>query len=331
MVQTRSYQAVAGVPLAEPGAFIDVISEVPEPGPREIRVQVEAVSVNPADTKTRASLTSGSRQLGWDASGVVEAVGSDVRRFTIGDQVWYAGDITKPGTNADLHLVDERIVGHKPKTLDHAAAAALPLTTITAWETLFDRFSLTEHSTGTLLVVGAPGGVGSILVQLAKQLTGLTVIGTAGRHESQEWVTSLGADHIVDHHHLVEDVTQVAPAGVDFVFSAHSARNIEAYSEIVRPFGAIAAIDEPPGLDLLPLKSKSIAWHWELMFTRPMFETLDMDEQGKLLDRVAGLVDDGTLRSTLTTRIDGLSAQSIRQAHQIVASGNAVGKVVVAR
>jgi zinc-binding alcohol dehydrogenase family protein len=328
---TTAYLAQAGRTLQDPEAFVAREVPVPELRPHDLLVRVEAVSVNPVDTKSRGSLRSGTRQLGWGASGVVEAVGDRVTRFAVGDEVWYAGDIGRPGTNADLHAVDERSVGHKPASLDHAAAAALPLTAITAWETLFDRFGLTADSEGTLLVVGAPGGVGSILVQLAKRLTRLTVIATAGRPESRAWVESLGADHVVDHRDLVAQVRAVAPQGVDLLFTAHSAGNVEAFAEVVRPFGHITAIDDPQRLDLMPLKRKSIAWHWELMFTRAAFGTPDMAEQGRLLDEVARLVDAGELRTTVRTRIAGLDAEGLRRAHEIVASGGAIGKVVVHR
>ncbi|WP_069387182.1 zinc-binding alcohol dehydrogenase family protein [Cellulosimicrobium cellulans] len=328
---TTAFVAQAGRRLDDADAFVSREVALPPLRPHDLLVRIEAVSVNPVDTKSRAGLRSGTRQLGWDASGVVVAVGTAVTRFGVGDEVWYAGDINRPGTNALLHAVDERIVGHKPTALSHAEAAALPLTAITAWETLFDRFGLTSEDEGTLLVVGGPGGVGSILVQLAKKLTRLTVVATAGRDESRDWVLSLGADHAVDHRSLVEDVLAVAPDGVDLVSTAHSAGNVEAYAEIVRPFGHVVAIDDPHHLDLMPLKRKSIAWHWELMFTRAAFGTPDMVEQGLLLDEVARLVDAGVLRTTARTFVPGLDAEGLRTAHEIVAAGTAVGKVVVHR
>lgn len=328
---TRAFLAQGGRSVRDEDAF--VVRDVPlhPVRPHDLLVRVEAVSVNPVDTKTRQGLRSGTKQLGWDASGVVEAVGSEVTRFSVGDAVWYAGTLDRPGTNAELHLVDERLVGRRPATLDHAEAAALPLTGITAWETLFDRFRLTESSTGTLLVVGAPGGVGSVLVQLAKARTGLTVLGTAGRSESRDWVSSMGADHVVDHHDLVGGVRSVAPDGVDYVFTAHSAGNVTAFADLVRPFGQITAIDDPRGLDLYPLKRKSIAWHWELMFTRSAFGTPDMGEQGLLLDALADLVDAGRVRTTATSVVRGLDPAGLREAHRQVAGGTAIGKVVVAR
>ncbi|GAA0981196.1 Zinc-type alcohol dehydrogenase-like protein [Nocardioides aquaticus] len=329
---TTAWVARGGRGPDDEDAFAETTVEVAAPEGHDLRVRVAAVSVNPVDTKVHAGLTEGTRQLGWDASGVVESVGSAVTRFGPGDEVYYAGDLTRPGTDAGLHLVDERVVGHKPATLDHAQAASLPLTAITAWETLFDRFGLTPGDrgrTGTLLVVGGAGGVGSVLVQLARQLTGLTVVATAGREESREWVQGLGAHHVVDRHDLVAAVREIAPDGVDLVFTAHSAGNVEAFAEVLRPFGEVVAIDDPEQLDLLPLKGKSIAWRWELMFTRSMQGTADLVEQGRLLDEVARLVDAGTLRHTATTVVEGLDAATLRAAHRQLASGSTIGKVVL--
>lgn len=331
MQTTQAYVAQAGRSIRDPDAFISVPKRLGPPRARDLVVRVEAVSVNPVDTKTRQGLRSGTRQLGWDASGVVVGVGSEVAGYRPGDEVWYAGALGRPGTNADLHLVDERLVGRKPTTIDHAHAAALPLTGITAWETLFDRFRLTSASTGNLLVVGAPGGVGSVLIQLAKARTGLTVIGTGGRPESTDWVRSMGADHVVDRRDLRASVAAVAPAGVDFIFSAHSAGNVPVFTDLLRPFGEVTAIDDPHGLDLYPLKQKSITWHWELMFTRAAYETPDMSNQGRLLTDLAALVDAGTVRSTATQIIQGLNPDGLREAHQLVTDGRAIGKVVVTR
>ncbi len=269
--------------------------------------------------------------LGFDAAGTVEAVGSAVTTLAPGDEVFYAGDVSRPGSNAELQAVDERIVAERPGTLSFAEAAALPLTSITAYEALFDRLRLTDASTGTLLILGAAGGVGSIMVQLAKLLTSVTVIGTASRGASRDWVSGLGADAVIDHHDLVNECGRAAPDGIDYVFSPHTAGNIESFAEIMNPFGEIVAIDEPEGLELLPLKTKSIAFHWEFMFTRSLLETPDMIEQKHLLARVAALVDDGRIRSTVTERIADFSAAGIRQAHELVESGRMTGKVVVHR
>jgi zinc-binding alcohol dehydrogenase family protein len=329
----RAIGSFDGLAIDAPESVQDVRVPVPSLRPRDVLVSVQAVSVNPADVKTRASLSASRepRILGFDAAGVVEAVGTEVTSLAVGDEVWYAGDITRAGSNADFQAVDERLVGHKPASLSFAHAAALPLTTITAGETLFDHFLLTEASRGTLLIMGGAGGVGSILIQLAKQLTGLRVLASAGRSASAAWVRELGADAVVDHHDLVATTKREAPEGVDYVFSPHSRGNIGAYATLLRPFGHVTAIDEPEGLDLLPLKLKSIAWHWELMFTRAMFETSDMDAQKRLLDRVAALVDDKRIRTTATTVIRDFSATGLREAHRQVESGHTVGKVVVTR
>ncbi|GHH88360.1 NADPH:quinone reductase [Streptomyces sulfonofaciens] len=329
----RAIASYRGLPVDDPECLQDVEVPVPELRPRDVLVRVHAVSVNPADVKSRAGLapSSAPRILGFDAAGVVEAVGPAVTTLSVGQEVWYAGDITRPGSNAELQAVDERIVGRKPSSLGFAEAAALPLTTITAWETLFERFGLTSGHTGTLLALGAAGGVGSILVQLAKELTGVRVLASASRPESRDWARAMGADDVVDHHDLVATTTAAAPDGVDYLFSPHSGGQIESFARIMRPFGQIVAIDEPENMDLLPLKSKSIAWHWELMFTRSLFETPDMIEQKNLLESVADLVDGKRIRTTLTTTIDDFSADGMREAHRVVESGRTTGKVVVSR
>ncbi|GAA4203929.1 zinc-binding alcohol dehydrogenase family protein [Streptosporangium oxazolinicum] len=315
----------ANLPISDPESLIDVKVPVPVPGPNDLLVRVEAVSVNPADAKVRAGNDPRGelKILGYDAAGVVTAVGDRVTRFAVGDEVYYAGSIGRPGSNAEFHAVNEHVVGHKPATLTFAEAAALPLTTITAWETLFDRFRLSSDSTGTLLVLGAAGGVGSMLVQLARTLTKLTVVGTASRPESRQWVTDLGAHHVVDHKELV------APDTVDYLVSPFTAGNIERYAEVVRPGGHIVAIDEPPGLELLPLKAKSIGWHWEFMFTRPLFLPTD-PAQHELLEATARLVNEGRLRTTLTTQLGPITAQTLRQAHELVEGSATIGKIVVA-
>ena len=322
-----------GLPVSDERCLVDVELPVPELRPQDVLVRVQAVSVNPVDVKRRAGLERSQTPtvLGYDAAGVVEAIGADVSTLGVGDEVFYAGDVSRPGANAELQAVDERIVAERPGTLSFADAAALPLTSITACESLFDRLRLTRESTGTLLILGAAGGVGSIMVQLAKLLTSVTVIGTASRGASRDWVAGLGADAVIDHHDLVNECGRAAPDGIDYVFSPHTAGNIESFAEIMNPFGEIVAIDEPEGLELLPLKPKSIAFHWEFMFTRSMFETPDMIEQKHLLARVAALVDDGRIRSTVSERIADFSAAGIRHAHELVESGRMTGKVVVHR
>src|ERR1700761_1392089 len=319
------------LPISDPASLEDLEIPVPEPGPRDLLVRVEAVSVNPVDVKVRASTDPGGEPkiLGYDAAGTVVATGSDVQLFNPGDEVYYAGSIDRPGTDAQFHVVDERITGHKPRSLTFAQAAALPLTTITAWEALFDRFRLNPESSGVLVVLGAAGGGGSMITQLARALTRTVVIGTASRPESQQWAQELGAHHVIDHHDLVGGVRGITPDGVDYVFSPHTAGSIEDFAEILRPGGAVVAIDEPEGLDILPLKSKSIAFHWEFMFTRPLYQPPDMIEQHELLDRVAQLADEGTVRTTVTRELGPISAATLREAHELVESGRMTGKVVV--
>ena len=317
-------RAVGYRAAGSPAVLDDLDLPEPEPGPHDLRVRVEAVSVNPVDVKVRAGSDpgpDGPRVLGFDAAGVVEAVGSQVTLFAPGDEVYYAGSIDRPGSNQRLHLVDERITGRKPRSLSFADAAALPLTTITAWESLFDRLQLTAGSTGTLLILGAAGGVGSMLTQLARTLTKLTVVGTASRPDSRQWVLDLGAHEVVDHDRLPE---------CDYVFSPFTAGRIEDFARILRPGGHVVAIDEPPGLDLLPLKAKSISFHWELMFTRPLFQAHDLAVHHELLNQVADLVDAGRVRTTATTTLPRIDADHLRQAHELVEDGHVTGKVVLA-
>ncbi|WP_304119235.1 zinc-binding alcohol dehydrogenase family protein [Mycolicibacterium bacteremicum] len=332
MATMRAVGSFDGLPVDDPKALQNIEIDVPDLRPHDVLVRVEAVSVNPVDIKRRGALqpTAEPVILGHDAAGVIEAVGPAVTTLSVGDEVWYAGDVSRPGTNADLHAVDERIVSRKPSSLSFAEAAALPLTTITAWETLFERFALTAASTGDLLVLGAAGGVGSVMIQLAKKLTGVRVIGTASRPDSREWALTMGADAVIDHHDLAAQARDIAPAGIDYLFSPHSAGNIDVYAEIVRPFGHITAIDEPEGLELVVLKEKSIAWHWELMFTRALFG-YDMIAQQKLLAATADLVDRGEIATTVTSIVTGFDADGIREAHRAVESGRMIGKVVVTR
>ena len=320
------------LPSSDPASLEDLEVPVPEPGPRDLLVRVEAVSVNPVDVKVRASSDPGPEPkiLGYDAAGTVVATGTDVTLFSPGDEVYYAGSIARPGTDAQFHVVDERITGHKPRSLTFAQAAALPLTTITAWEALFDRLRLNPESSGVLVVLGAAGGVGSMVTQLTRALTRVVVIGTASRPESQQWVLNLGAHHVINHHDLAGGVRGITPDGVTHIFSAHTAGSIGDFAEILRPYGAIVAIDDPQGLDITPLKNKSISFSWEYMFTRPLYQPPDMVEQHELLDRVAGMVDEGTIRTTLTQELGPISAATLREAHRLVEQGRMTGKVVVA-
>ena len=322
-----------GLPIEDDQSLVDLELPVPDPRPHDLLVAVEAVSVNPVDAKMRASLDPSDEPtvLGFDAVGTVTAIGDAVQRFAVGDRVYYSGDNGRQGSNAKFQAVDERIVGHAPTSLSAGEAAAMPLTTIVAWEALFQRLRLTADDTGTLLVVGASGGVGSIVIQLVKQRTGLRVIGTASRPDSQEWSRRMGADLTVDHSgDLVGAVLEAAPDGVDAVFSTHSHGMVDAFSRMVRPFGQIVAIDELGDDSIDPLKPKSIAWHWELMFTRPS-TGYDLLSQGLLLDEAATLFDSGTLKTTATTTIHGFTAENLRKAHAQVEHGGSQGKVVVVR
>jgi zinc-binding alcohol dehydrogenase family protein len=318
-----------GSALSDAGAFADIELPEPTPGPRDLKVEVRAVALNPVDTKVRRNRKGNGRQvLGYDAAGVVAAVGSDVTLFRPGDEVFYAGDITRPGSNQQLQLVDERIVGHKPKSLDFAHAAALPLTAITAWEALFERLGFAQRAEGSLLIVGGAGGVGSIAIQLAKQ-AGLTVIATASRPESTAWVRQLGADQVVDHRKPLRAQLQGEVDAVA-IFSETEPYFVQ-LPEVLRPQGRAVSIVETAGpLDLGPLKNKSLSFSWEFMFTRSSYQTADMIEQHHLLNHVAELVDAGTLRTTVTEQLAPISAATVRRAHTAIESGRAIGKLVIA-
>jgi zinc-binding alcohol dehydrogenase family protein len=247
--------------------------------------------------------------------------------------VYYAGAIDRPGSNSELHLVDERIVGHKPESLDNASAAALPLTSITAWEMLFDRLGVPEGGGEgqSLLIMGAAGGVGSILIQLARTLTKLTVIGTASRDETRQWVTDLGAHHVIDHSQpLVAQLEAIGVGQVDHVASlTHTDMHFEQLIEALRPQGQLALIDDPKSLDVMPMKRKALSLHWELMFTRSLFQTPDMIKQHELLERVAALIDTGVLRTTLGQHYGVINAANLIRAHELIESGTAKGKIVL--
>jgi len=306
----------------------------PSIGPRDLLVEVRGVSVNPVDVKLRAAAPpeAGPRILGFDAAGVVVETGAEVTGYKPGDAVFYAGDVTRPGTNAALHAVDERMVGRKPDSLDFVEAAGLPLTAITAWELLFDSFRLTEGDGAgdSLLVVGGAGGVGSILIQLARQLTGLTVIATGSRPETRDWVTRMGAHHVIDHRESMPD--QVAALGLTPRYVAAltaTDRHIPALVQLIAPRGQITLIDDPEGLDIRAAKPKALTIGWEFMFARSMFATADMDAQRALLNRVSALIDEGILLSTVTERAGKLDVESLRAAHVRQESGRVIGKQVL--
>lgn len=324
----------AGLPIDDPQALIDLELELPQPGPRDLRVAVRAVAVNPVDTKVRRGVaTDGPRVLGWDAVGIVDAVGSEVTLFQPGDAVYYAGVIDRPGSNAQYQLVDERSVGRKPASLDDAAAAALPLTAITAWELLFDRLRIPEDGGEgqTLLVIGAAGGVGSILVQLARKLTRLTVIGTASRPETQDWVYAMGAHHVIDHRlPLAEGLARLGISEVQHVASlTHSDQHYAQIVELLAPQGQFGLIDDPGQVDVMAPKRKALSLHWESMFTRPLYRTADMQRQHDLLNRVAELIDAGVLQTTLGEHFGRIDAANLRRAHALLESHRAKGKIVL--
>ena len=325
------------LPSSDAESLLDIELPEPTPGPRDLLVAVQAISVNPVDTKIRSNVapTDGqAKVLGWDVAGVVKAVGSEVSLFQVGDEVYYAGALQRAGGNSEVHVVDERIVGHKPKNLGFAEAAALPLTAITAWELLFERLKIAEGSASSgqsLLIIGAAGGVGSILTQLARQLTGLTVIGTASRPETADWVKQLGAHHVIDHSQpLLAQLQQLGIQQVDHVASlTHTDLHYDQLIEALAPQGQLALIDDPAQLDVVKLTRKSLSLHWEFMYTRSLFETPDMQAQHALLEQVAQLIDAGTLRTTLGEHFGHINASNLRRAHSLLESGKARGKIVL--
>ncbi|WP_394836307.1 zinc-binding alcohol dehydrogenase family protein [Pendulispora rubella] len=323
-------------PHDPPYAFEDLELPPPNPGPRDILVRIRAVSVNPVDAKVRRGRNPAPDQvevLGWDAVGIVEGLGAQASQFKLGDRVYYAGAINRPGSNSELHAVDERIVALAPKSLNDADAAALPLTSITAYELLFHRLRVAkgQERSETMLIVGGAGGVGSILIQLARQLTRLRIVATASRPETRQWCLDLGAHEVIDHRQpLSEGLKSVGIGAVDYV--AALTQTEQHYAQIIEclePQGALAVIDDMKGLDIMALKSKSIALHWELMFTRSMYQTADMAEQGRLLSEVAALVDAGRIRSTATLVMGAINAENVGRAHALIESGRARGKVVL--
>ena len=325
------------LPIDDPESLVDVTLDKPAPSGRDLLVKVAAVSVNPVDTKVRRRPVTDPdkpKVLGWDAAGTVEAAGGDCVFFKPGDKVWYAGSIDRPGSDAEYQLVDERIVGRMPKNLSFAEAAALPLTTITAWEMLFDRFALRIGKpplAGALLIIGGAGGVGSIAVQLARRLTGLDVIATASRPETQAWCRELGAHYVVDHARpLAEQLAAIGHKTVEYIFSTTATeQHLPAIPELLAPQGKFGLIDDPKALDALRFKRRSASIHWEFMFTRPVFRTPDMIQQHALLNEAARLVEDGLIRSTLTDTLGRISATNLKRAHALIESGRARGKIVL--
>ncbi|MEL6312510.1 MAG: zinc-binding alcohol dehydrogenase family protein [Pseudomonadota bacterium] len=324
-------------PIDRPNALIDFEAETPTPKGHDLLVKVEAVSVNPVDTKIRrrrAPAEGAPDILGWDAAGEVVSIGDAVSRFSVGDKVYYAGAVNRPGTNSELHLVDERIVGKAPGSIPASAAAAMPLTTLTAYEMLFDRLRIDDPVPGgkkNLLIIGGAGGVGSITIQLAHVLSDVTIIATASRPETKAWVQELGAHHVVSHAEaLGPQIEALGIGSVDFVYSTtHSHLYSEEVAGIMTPQGRYGLIDDPETFNIIPFKPKAISVHWEFMFTRPMFDTADIERQGDILNEVASLIDTGKIRSTIADSFGAINAANLIKAHALLESGKAKGKIVL--
>ena len=328
------------LPISDPESLVDIQTDRPVPEPRDLLVHVQAISVNPVDTKIRGgggprnSSQAENKLLGWDAAGIVVEIGSDVTQFKVGDEVYYAGSIDRNGTYSEFHAVDERLVGRKPATLSFAEAAALPLTTITAWEMLFDRIRVCvdPEAAGSVLIIGGAGGVGSIAIQLARCLTGLKVIATASRAETRDWCLEMGAHHVIDHRKpLAAQVQSIEPGGVNYVLGLTRVEDhFDQIVEAMAPQSALALIENlARPIDLNKLKPKCISLHWEFMFARSRYQTADMGQQGRLLSDVATLVEERRIRSTMRENFGPVNAANLRRAHAHVESGTAIGKAVL--
>jgi zinc-binding alcohol dehydrogenase family protein len=325
------------LPITDEEALVDLDVSVPDLKPRDILVRVEAVSVNPVDVKVRCSAQPADgtpRILGFDAAGIVEATGSDAMLFKQGDAVFYAGAIDRPGSNSELQAVDERIVGRKPQTLSFAEAAALPLTSLTAWELLFDHLRVpygVKSHTGTILIINGAGGVGSILTQIARRLTGLRVIATASRPETIAWCRQMGAHHVINHRKPLDtELRAIGIPEVEYVAGLTATdEHLPAILATLAPQGALALIDDPKVFDIVPFKRKSLSVHWELMFTRSLYETADIEHQHRILTEVSELVDAGVLRTTIKDDLGPINAANLRRAHEAIESGQSIGKTVL--
>ena len=322
-------------PITEANSLVDIDVPVPELRPHDVLVQVKGISINPVDSKIRTNVSpeSGYKVIGYDACGTITAVGADVTGFQVGDDVFYAGDLTRPGTNSEFHAVDARIIGKKPQSLDFDEAAGIPLTAITAWELLFDSMRLVENGEDgkSILVLGGAGGVGSILIQLVKKLTKATVIATASRDETRQWVTKMGADHVIDHSQPLAPHMQALGIMPDYIASLRGTdQNWEEMCAMIAPRGHMALIDDPQGININLGKQKAISISWEFMFTRPMFDMADIAAQGHLLNRVSEMLDDGVLQSTITGKLGALSAETLKTAHTTQETGRVIGKNVMA-
>jgi len=320
-------------PISNPNAVVAFDAEIPSPGPRDLLVEVKGVSVNPVDFKVRANRPpEGIRILGFDAAGIVKEVGAKVTMFKPGDEVMYAGDFTRPGSKAEFQAVDERLVGRKPSSLGFADAAALPLTAITAWEMLFDSFGIKEGEGAgeAILIIGGAGGVGSILIQLAKKLTGLTVVATASREDTVAWVRKMGANHVANHRNPLNEEMKALGIAPKYVAALTGTEgHWDAIIDMMKPRGHIGMIDDPAEINWQGLKMKALSFSWEFMFARSMFQADDMDAQGALLNRVSLLVDSGDLISTANRNCGAMSEVTLRKAlaHQV--EGTAIGKTVL--
>lgn len=326
------------LPIEDADSLQDL--ELPEPqvSGHDLLVAVRAISVNPVDTKIRApkaAVEAEPRVLGWDAAGEVVAIGSEVEHFSLGDEVYYAGDITRAGTNSEFHLVDERIVGKKPLSLSFSESAALPLTSITAWEALFDRLGISQHGDDhgkSILIIGGAGGVGSIAIQLASKIAKLTVIATASRDESRKWCLGLGADQVINHHQPIDQALVAASIeAVDYILCLNNTeQHWPAMAKAIKPQGRICSIVESSGVDLNLLKSKSATFVWEFMFTRSMYQTPDMIEQQRLLNTLSTLIDQGEVVTTIGQVVQPINAANLRQVHAMIETGHSIGKTVLA-
>lgn len=326
------------LPIENSESFIEFEAVKPIPGTHDLLVKIDAISVNPVDFKIRQNSAKDTvletpKIIGWDAVGIVQSVGQDVTLFEVGDPVYYAGDITKQGSNAEYQIIDERIVGRKPKALSIEEAAVIPLTALTAWEILFDRIRISadKDKGKSILIIGGAGGVGSIAIQLAKKIAGLTVIATASRPETIAWCKQQGADFVVDHKDLVSSVREAGFECVDFILDFVDTNAYwDTMVELIKPQGHIASITgSSDPVALTKLKSKSVSFSWELMYTRSMYQTEDMIEQHNILNIVADLLDDGILKTTLNTTLNGLTAENLKKAHELLESGKTIGKIAI--
>ncbi len=323
------------LPITDPNSLQDIDLAMPKASGKDLLVEVKAISVNPVDYKIRQGVKPENDEwkvIGWDATGIVKEVGEEVTLFKVGDEVWYAGDLNRSGSNAEYQLVDERIVGFKPKQLSFGDAAALPLTTLTAWELLFDRLEVDkDNADKSILVIGAAGGVGSILVQLVKKMTKLKAIGTASREETTTWLKELGVDEVINHRHkLSEEFEKYNLSEADYIVSLNATEHhIDEIVKVVKPQGKFGLIDDPSTLNVMPFKVKAVSTHIELMFTRSIFQTPDMIEQHHILNNVSKLIDEGILKTTVGEHFGKINAENLRKAHALSESGKAKGKIVL--